>query len=100
MGCVGLMGCEWLFREVASENSAFDVGYFIHSSGVMLGGRVASVDEGADDLVGQFGADDASSEAQDVHIVMLDPLSSGVGVVAYSRADAWEFVRGYTNSDA
>ena len=50
------------------------------------------------DLAGERGADDARAEAQHVHVVVLDRLMRGVGVVAHRRANAGELVRG--NRDA
>lgn len=55
-------------------------------------GGVSSAEEGFDDFKGQFGSDDTGTDAQNVHIIVFDPLSGGVGVVAQASTNSWEFV--------
>jgi hypothetical protein len=64
------------------------------------GGGVPSADECSDDFEGQFWADDTSPDAQDVHVVVLDPLPGGVRVVAQAGPNAREFVGGDADPDA
>src|SRR5437870_8246472 len=49
--------------------------------------------ERADELGGQLRADYLRADAEDIHVVVLDALVRGVGVVAYGRADARELAR-------
>ena len=50
------------------------------------------------DLEGERRADDARAEAQHVHVVVLDRLMRGVGVVAHRGANPGKLARG--NRDA
>jgi hypothetical protein len=56
--------------------------------------------EGVHDIEGECGTDDSRSHYQDIHVVMLDTLVCGVGIVAYRRADPRHFVGGDANADA
>src|SRR5436190_8488232 len=56
--------------------------------------------EGADELGGERRADDLGPEAEDVHVVVLDPLMRRIGVVADRRADPRELARGDRRANA
>ncbi len=49
--------------------------------------------ECADEFFRQFTAYHSRSETEDIHIVILNPLASGKGVMTNSRADTRELVR-------
>src|SRR6202035_2908335 len=52
-------------------------------------------EEGLHQLLGELHPDDAGAENQYVHVVVLDALMRGVGVVAYRRANACQFIGRY-----
>ena len=83
---------ELFFPEFPGGDPSFDGFYFFQSSSVSFLGCVTSAEEGFDDFEGQFGADDTGADAKDVHIVVFDPLSGGVGVVAEAGSNSWEFI--------
>ena len=56
--------------------------------------RERGVKERVDDFARQCRADDACADAQHVHVVVLNRLMRGVGVVADGGTDAGEFVGG------
>ena len=53
-----------------------------------------SREERANQVLGEFHADHAFAEHQDVHVVVLHALVRGIGVVAQARANARDPVRG------
>ena len=52
-----------------------------------------------DELSGQLGPDDPPPQAQHVHVVMLDALAGGKGVVTYGGTNAADLVRGHRGPD-
>jgi len=58
------------------------------------------VEEGAHEFGREFRTDDARAEREHVHVVVLDALVRGIGVVAHARADAAHLVRGHARADA
>src|SRR3954451_20441321 len=52
------------------------------------------------DLLGHGGADHAAAQADDVHVVVLDTLVGGVGVVRHGGTDAGELGGGGGDSRA
>ena len=85
-------------RKEASGDAALDVGDLGHSSGVPGGGAVTSAKESLHYLEGNFRANDPRSDAEDVHIVVLHPLSSRVGVMAETSSNPRKLVGGDTHS--
>lgn len=57
-------------------------------------------EEGLDEFDGDGLADDPGADAEDVHVVVLDPLVGGVVVVADAGADAGDLVGGDADADA
>src|SRR6516162_8344880 len=49
----------------------------------------AGVQEGANQLTGEFDADDSAAEHQHIHVVMLNTLVRRIGVVTQSGANTW-----------
>ena len=86
-------------RKLARQDAAFDFNNLGESSGVPGGWVVPSSDKRPDDLEGRFGANDACSDAEDIHIIVLDALASGVSVVAETGADTRKLVRRHANAN-
>jgi hypothetical protein len=86
-------------RKLARQDATLDVHDFGQASCVAGSGTVACVQECSDDFEGDFRADHASADAQDVHIVVLDPLAGRVSVMAEASANTGEFVGRYTYTD-
>src|SRR5579875_781868 len=63
-------------------------------------GDEPGADEGVDQLEGELGADDPRAQHQHVHVVVLDPLVGGVGVVAHAGAYAGNLVGGHADAYA
>ena len=57
-------------------------------------------EERANQLLRQFGADDARAKAEHIEIVVLNTLASGEGVVAERGADVSHLVGGDAGADA
>ncbi|AMV34015.1 hypothetical protein VN12_17935 [Pirellula sp. SH-Sr6A] len=87
-------------RKLARQNTSLDIHDFGQASCVAGSGAVASIQEGTNDFEGDFRPDDASTDAQDVHVVVLDPLAGRVSVMAEASPDAGEFVGRYTYTDS
>ena len=79
-------------REKTGRNPAFDVSDFGHSGSVPGGRAVASSQESLDNFKGNFGPNNPSPDAEDVHVVVLHSLASRVGVVAETGSDSRKFV--------
>lgn len=62
--------------------------------------RKRSSQKSAGQFFGKLDADDARTENENIHIVMLDALMRGVCVMCKAGANAGEFVRGYGSSHA
>jgi len=87
-------------RKLARKDPALDVDNLGKPSGVAGGWAVLSPKERSDDFESKLGTDHASSNAQDVHIVVLDPLPSGVGVMTKASTDSREFVRSNAHANS
>src|ERR1051325_1985125 len=72
----------------------------LQSSAVALAAVEAGGEEGAHELARELDAHDLTTQAEHVHVVVLDALVRGVRVVADSRSDAGELARGNRGSDA
>src|ERR687898_210433 len=57
-------------------------------------------EERCDELGGQFRADDFRAEAEHVHVVVLDPLVGGIGVVTDRGPDSGQLAGGDRGADA
>ena len=62
--------------------------------------RKPGAEEDGRDFLGQRGSNHASSETEDVHVVMLDGLVGRVRIVADGRPDPREFVGGDRDAGA
>jgi hypothetical protein len=85
-------------RKLARENSSLDIDDLGQSSSVAGSGGISSVEKSASDFKGDFGPDHTSTDAEDVHIVVLDPLASRVSVVAQACSNARELVSSHADS--
>jgi hypothetical protein len=87
-------------RKLARQNSAFDVDDLSEPSGVAGGRAISSAQKRPNHLESMLRADDSGADAQDIHVVMLDPLPSGIGIVAKAGANPRELVGGNTHSNS
>lgn len=87
-------------RKLARQNSAFDVDDLSEPSGVAGGRAISSAQKRPNHLESMLRADHSGADAQDIHVVMLDPLPGGVGVVAKTSANPRELVGGNTHSNS
>jgi hypothetical protein len=85
-------------RKLTRKDSAFDVNDLGKPSGVSRLGSIPSTKERANNLESGLGTDDPSADAQDIHVIVLDALSSGVGVVTEARPNPRKLVG--SNADA
>jgi hypothetical protein len=84
-----------------SHISALDALHLVQTSNKSLFGRLKSrVQEGIHNVECESAPDDAGSHDQHVHVIMLDTLMSGVGIVANSCANSGHFVDGYTDPNS
>src|SRR5690348_8364547 len=65
----------------------FELGHLGEPVGVPSPAHEAGTEEGAHELAAELGADDLGAETEDVHVVVLDALVRGVGVVADRGTD-------------
>jgi len=87
-------------RKLARQDALLDVDDFCESSGMAGGGIVPCPQERADDFEGQFRSDHTGSDAENVHVVVLDALPSGVSVVAKTGSNARELVRRHAHANS
>ncbi len=96
VACVSLV---LAMRILARENALFDVDDLGQPESVARSGGVASPEERANDFKGELRADDPSPHAQDVHVVVFDPLPSRISVMAQTGSDAGELVGSHANAN-
>jgi hypothetical protein len=87
-------------RKLARQNSAFDVNDLSQPSGMAGGRAVSGAQKRPNHLESMLRSDHSGADAQDVHVVMLDPLPGGVGVVAKTSANPRELVGGNTHANS
>lgn len=87
-------------RKLARQNSTFDVNDLSESSGVAGGRAVSGAQKRPNHLESVLRTDHPGADAQDVHVVMLDPLPGGVSVVAKTGANSRELVRGNAHANS
>lgn len=85
-------------REQAGRDATLNISDLGHSGRVSGSGTVASPEKGFDDFESHLRADNSSTNAEDVHVIVLHPLPSRVGVVAEAGSNSREFVGGYADS--
>ena len=61
---------------------------------------VRGTEERPDESVGQLGSNDAGTQDEHVHVVVLDTLMGGVRIVAEPGPDAGQLVRRHRDPDA
>ena len=86
-------------RKLARQNAAFNIHNLGEAGGVTGGRCVTSAQERPNNLEGRLRANDTCSDAEDIHIIVLDALASGVGVVTQTGADTGKFVRRHTHAN-
>ena len=87
-------------RKLARQDSAFDIDNLGESSGVAGGRTVPCSDKRPDNLESRFGADDTCSDAEDIHVIVLDALASGVSVMAQTGSDSGKLIRRHAHSNS
>ena len=87
-------------RKLARQNSAFDVNDLSQPSGMAGGRTVSGAQKRPNHLESMLRSDHSGADAQDVHVVVLDPLPGGVGVVAKTSANPRELVGGNTHANS
>ena len=86
-------------RKLTREYAAFDVDNLGESGSVARSGGIASSQERANDFESGLRPDDACSDAEDVHVIVLDALASGVSVMAKTSTDSGKLVRRHANAN-
>src|SRR5919109_1695955 len=74
--------------------------YFLQPSHEALTAAKLRAEKGPDELAGELGADDLGTDAEHVHVVVLDSLVSGVGVVAGRTPDTRDLAGGDRRANA
>ena len=74
--------------------SPFHLLDLLQSLDITLATVEACREEGSHELPGELPADDLRAEAEHVHVVVLDALMRGVGVVTDRRADPGDLAGG------
>lgn len=85
-------------RKLARENASLDIDDLGQSSGMAGSGGIPSIEKSPSDFEGDFRTNHTSPDAEDVHIVVLDPLASRVSVVTQASTNAREFVSSHADA--
>ncbi len=87
-------------RKLTRQNAALDVNDLGETSCVPRSRSIASSEERSDDFEGRLRADNACSDAEDIHVVVLDALASGVSVMAQTGSDSGKLVRRHAHANS
>jgi len=87
-------------RKLARENASLDFDDLGQSGGVTRSGAVRSSQEGANNLESRLRADDPSADAENIHVVVLDTLAGGIGIVTEASANSGKLVRRHAHTNA
>jgi hypothetical protein len=87
-------------RKLARKDAAFDIDNLGEPSCVSRSRTVSCAEKRPDDFKGGFGADHACTDAEDIHVIVLDALASGVSVVAETGANSGKLVRRHANANS
>lgn len=85
-------------RKLARQDTSFNVEDLGQAESVPGSGGIASTEERPNDLESQLGADDPSADAEDIHIIVLNALTSRVGIVAEAGANTRKLVGSHANT--
>src|SRR5271163_2276122 len=81
------------------EHSGFERFHFVETANVAhLIGKFRA-QKRFHEIFGELFADDAATEHQDIHVVVLDALMRGIGVVADGGANAVNFIGGHADAN-
>lgn len=83
----------------ASRNPAFDVRNLGHPGSMPGSGTVASVEKCLHDLKGDLRPNHTGTDAENVHVIVLNPLAGRIGVMAEAGSDSRKFVGGDAHSN-
>ena len=87
-------------RKLARQNTSLDVNNFSKTSSVAGSRGIVSSEERSDYFEGQFRADNTCSDAEDIHVIVLDALASGVSVMAQTGSDSGKLIRRHAHSNS
>ena len=87
-------------RKLTRQNASLNIRDFREPSGVSGRRAVSSIQKSSHDFESELGADHASTDAQNIHVIMLDPLPSRVGVMAETSANPGELVRRHAHANS
>ena len=87
-------------RKLARQDATLYVDNFGKASSMSRHGAVSSTKKRPDDFEGRFGPDNPGTDAQDIQIIMLDPLTGRVGVVAETSTNTGELVRRHAHANS
>lgn len=85
-------------RKLARQDASLDVENLGQTESMSRSGGIASIQESSHDLEGQLGTDHASSDAEDIHVVVLDALPSRVGIVTETGSNPRKLVSSHANT--
>src|SRR5271157_4907207 len=78
----------------------FEPGHLLKPSDVSLGAAEGRRNEGLSVIPGDLDTHDSSAQAEDVHVVVFDPLADRIMVVAQTGLDPFYLVGGHGSPDA
>ena len=87
-------------RKLTRENAAFNVDNLGQTSSVSWSGGVSSSKERPNDIESGLGADDSCTDAENIHVIVLDALASGVSVMAQTSSDPGKLVRSHAHANS
>ncbi len=87
-------------RKLTRQNASLNIRDFCEPVGVSGRRAVSSIQKSSHDFESELRADNASTDAQNVHVIMLDALPSRVSVVADTCANTGELVRRHAHANS
>jgi len=87
-------------RKLTRQDSSFDIHDLGQASGMTGHRGVPSPQERTNNFESSLGSDDPCADAQDIHVIVLDALTSRVGVVAETRPNARKLVGSNTHANS
>ncbi len=97
---LGFLALVLAVRKLTRQNAAFEVDNLGQPSSVSRSGAVSSSEERPDHLEGRLRSNDSCSDAEDIHVIVLDALACGVGVVAQASPDSGKLVRSHAHANS
>ena len=85
--------------KLARQNAALDVYNLGEANGVAQSRGVVGSENRPNDLESRVRTNNTCSDAEDIHLAVLDTLASGIGDVAQTSADTGKIVRRHANAN-